>query len=250
MEPAAHDFAQFYQTPVNLNIYDSPQLERLATQAGAGLQLQIITDISHWQVFQAHPPQPQAIPVCLYQDAYPGWLAAADQAQLVPVTDQPQPPQLTAAEIQAKIPAILAFCEAAMRVPNVYLWGGVVAPNYDCSGLMQHSFASQGVWLPRDAYQQESFCEPIAPGGSPEALVPYLLPGDLIFFGTPEKATHVAIHLGDGQYLHSSGKQQGRDGIGIDRLVTPEHPVSLAYYAQFRGAGRVVSSYQPVINDP
>jgi cell wall-associated NlpC family hydrolase len=245
--------SQFYQAISNLNIYDSPLLERLATQVGAGLQLQILEDLSDWPDLQAQlndrSQPPPAIPVCLYQDDYPGWLATVDQPQLILAPSQPQPPQLAAAEIQAKIPAILAFCQAALTIPNVYLWGGVVAPNYDCSGLMQHSFASEGVWLPRDAYQQEAFCKPIAPGSSPEALVTQLLPGDLIFFGTPLKATHVGIYLGDGHYLHSSGQAQGRNGMGIDSLLNTDHPVALAYYQQFRGAGRVVHSYRPKFAD-
>jgi cell wall-associated NlpC family hydrolase len=237
---------QFYQTPVDLNIYDSPQLERLATQAAAGQQLQIIADFKDWPIFQSCLADPtKALAICLYADDYPGWLAATEQELLISADCQPQPPQLTASEIQAQIPAILAFCQAAMGVSNHYLWGGAVAPHYDCSGLMQRSFAAQGIWLPRDAYQQEAFCEPIAPGATPVELLAHLLPGDLIFFGTPMKATHVGIHLGDGKYLHSSGKEQGRNGIGIDSLIELEHPVAQAYHAQFRSVGRVVRSYQP-----
>jgi cell wall-associated NlpC family hydrolase len=245
----SHPAPQFYQTPVDLNIYDSPQFERLATQAAAGRQLQIVTDLQNWPIFQNCRADPtKALPVCLYEDDYPGWLAAADRDLLTLAANQPYPPQLTAAEIQAQIPAILALCQAAMGVSNHYLWGGAVAPNYDCSGLMQHSFAAQGIWLPRDAYQQEAFCEPItssATPATPAALLPHLLPGDLIFFGTPVKATHVGIYLGSGKYLHSSGKEQGRNGIGIDSLIELDHPVAQAYSAQFRGAGRVVSSYLP-----
>ncbi|MFO0173096.1 MAG: C40 family peptidase, partial [Aphanizomenon sp.] len=118
---------------------------------------------------------------------------------------------------------------------NYYLWGGTVAPNYDCSGLMQAAFKSVCIWLPRDAYQQEAFTQPVD--------ITELQLGDLIFFGTPHKATHVGLYLGDGYYIHSSGKDQGRNGIGIDQLSEQGDKVSLAYYQQLRGAGRVVNSY-------
>ncbi|NJR73980.1 MAG: C40 family peptidase, partial [Scytonema sp. CRU_2_7] len=110
-------------------------------------------------------------------------------------------------------------------------------PNYDCSGLMQAAFASVGIRIPRDAYQQEAFTQPIS--------IAELQPGDLVFFGTSQKATHVGLYLGDGCYIHSSGKEIGRNGIGIDRLSEQGDKVSQSYYQQLRGAGRVVSSYKP-----
>jgi hypothetical protein len=226
---------QFYQVSQNLNLYDSAKLEKLATQAAAGRYLRYL------DVPSAAPTQ-----VCLYEDDYPGWLNPQDQQALVPILGVPAPsPDLSPAQIQALVPAILEFCQQAMQQTNFYLWGGTYGPNYDCSGLMQASFASQGIWLPRDAYQQEAFCQSIAPGLPVDEVVLLLLPGDLIFFGTPNKATHVGIHLGSGRYLHSSGQAQGRDGMGIDDLTPTGDPVTMAYLAQFRGAGRVIQSYRP-----
>jgi cell wall-associated NlpC family hydrolase len=75
-------------------------------------------------------------------------------------------------------------------------------------------------------------------------LTAVMVPGDLIFFGSPAKATHVALYLGDGRYIHSSGQDQGRNGIGLDSLTDRSEPVSQTYYGQVRGAGRVVQSYQ------
>ncbi|WP_299041537.1 C40 family peptidase, partial [uncultured Thermosynechococcus sp.] len=113
------------------------------------------------------------------------------------------------------------------------------------SGLMQASFASQGIWLPRDAYQQEAFTTPV---GSPsiEETLPQLRRGDLVFFGTRDRATHVGLYLGEGQYIHSSGKEDGRNGIGIDTLYPSEDLVSIAYQRQFRGGGRIEYSYIPL----
>ena len=162
----------------------------------------------------------------LCEDDYPGWLAIQD-AQLLKVAEKPyQAKVISEAEIRDKLPSAIAFTRHAMNQPNHYLWGGTVGPNYDCSGLMQAAFASLGIWLPRDAYQQEAFTQPIA-------LVS-LQPGDLIFFGTAEKATHVGLYLGEGHYIHSSGKEQGRNGIGIDILSAAGDLVSERYYRLLR----------------
>jgi cell wall-associated NlpC family hydrolase len=214
-----------YRCRANLNLYDSPELNRLATQAAVDRYLQIEAVAS------------TAIAVRLCEDDYPGWLPLADQAQLQVALAPYQPAVLDRAAIQARIPSAIAFAKSAMATPNVYLWGGTVAPNYDCSGLMQAAFAAAGVWLPRDAYQQEAFTQAIN--------LAELDRGDLIFFGTPEKATHVGLYLGDDRYIHSSGKDQGRNGIGIDRVSGTGNLVSQHYRSQLRGAGRVVASYQP-----
>ncbi|MBK1989188.1 C40 family peptidase [Sphaerospermopsis aphanizomenoides BCCUSP55] len=213
-----------YNCKTNLNIYDSPECVRLATQAAKGRHLKITSN-----------HQDTTIEVCLCEDDYPGWLSVQDLQFLQPTEIIYQPQFVSTAEIQQRIPEIIAFTQAAKQVDNYYLWGGTVAPNYDCSGLMQAAFVSVDIWLPRDAYQQEAFTQPID--------INELKPGDLIFFGTPQKATHVGLYLGDGYYIHSSGKEQGRNGIGTDQLSEQGDKVSQTYYKQLRGAGRVVKSY-------
>ena len=215
-----------YRCRVNLDLYNSPICTGLATQAATNRHLRI----------ESLTPDGQAIRVRLVEDDYPGWLKLADLEQLELTTDIYQSIQVDRAAIVARIPKIIAFAQAAMEVTNQYLWGGTVAPDYDCSGLMQAAFQSQGIWLPRDSYQQEAFTQHIP--------VAEMLPGDLIFFGTPEKTDHVALHLGDLKYIHSSGIQMGRNGIGIDILSdTTTDPVSLGYYAKLRCCGRVMTSY-------
>ncbi|MES1022340.1 C40 family peptidase [Gloeocapsa sp. BRSZ] len=213
-----------YECQTHLNIYDSPKCDRLATQAARGRHLRIVS------------VEDAAIAVCLCEDDYPGWLLRSDVEKLQVATQAYQAKLVAEAEIRTFIPQVIAFTQAAMQQPNYYLWGGTVGPNYDCSGLMQAAFASVGVWLPRDAYQQEAFTLAIT--------VKEMLPGDLVFFGV-EKATHVGLYLGDGCYIHSSGEKMGRNGIGIDQLSEQGDAVSRSYYQQLRGTGRVVESYEP-----
>jgi len=218
--------ADEYQCLADLNLYDSPECTRLATQAAVGRHLQVTSN-----------HQDGAVEVYLCEDDYPGWVSVSDLGLLQPATVPYQAATFSEVDIKKLLPKVIAFTHEAMQQANEYLWGGTLGPNYDCSGLMQAAFASVGIWLPRDAYQQEAFLQKIS--------MTELQPGDLVFFGTPQKATHVGLYLGDGSYIHSSGKAQGRNGIGVDVLSEQGDEVSRSYYQQLRGAGRVMKSYEP-----
>jgi hypothetical protein len=219
-----------YRCRVDLNLYDAPDCTGLATQAAANRHLQI----------QSEQASEGGLAVCLCEDGYWAWLPEADAIQLEVAATPYRPRPLSAAEIRERIPDAIAFTKAAMAQPNSYLWGGTLGPNYDCSGLMQAAFAACGIWLPRDSYQQEAFTQSIAPEE--------LQPGDLVFFASDRKVNHVGLYLGDGFYIHSSGKEKGRNGIAIDRLSNEGDAVARSYYQQFKSAGRVVASYQSSAN--
>ncbi len=220
-----HLTAGEYQCLANLNVYDSPKCKSLGSQATTGRHLCVIESDT------------DAVRVVLCEDDYPGWLSVNDLHYLQPATVTYQATLLTTEEIKKLLPQVISFTHQAMEQSNYYLWGGTTGPNYDCSGLMQAAFVSVGIWLPRDAYQQEGFL--------PVIEMTELAPGDLVFFGTSQKATHVGLYLGDGKYIHSSGRDKGRNGIGIDILSEQGDEVSQSYYQQLRGAGRVVKCYKP-----
>jgi cell wall-associated NlpC family hydrolase len=201
----------------------------LATQAAAGRCLQVL-----------EPPTGSVarLRVRLLEDGYPGWVDPQRLLGHARATAHQRPPLLPEAQIRAALAEVLAFAERARQRPNRYLWGGTLGPDFDCSGLIQAAYASVGIWIPRDAYQQERFCQPVAVAPGCYGL---LRPGDLIFFGRPQRCTHVGLYLGAGRYLHSSGQQHGRDGLGIDGLDPQlQDPVSAHYRRELRGAGRVV----------
>jgi len=201
----------------------------LATQAAVGRVFTVLEPLQ---------PGRSRLRVRLQEDGYCGWV---DPCQLLGHARACRPlptPRLDSATITAALPAVLAVVEQARLQPNHYLWGGTLGPDFDCSGLVQTAFASAGIWLPRDAYQQERFCQPVAVAPGCYSL---LRPGDLIFFGRPQRCTHVGLYLGGGRYVHSSGREHGRNGIGIDGLDPQlQDPVSTHYRRELRGAGRVM----------
>jgi gamma-D-glutamyl-L-lysine dipeptidyl-peptidase len=74
-----------------------------------------------------------------------------------------------------------------------YLWGGVSAWGFDCSGLVWDVFRVHGLRVPRDTGPQSHWGRRVAARA--------LRPGDLVFYGSP--ATHVAIFAGGGRVIES-----------------------------------------------
>jgi cell wall-associated NlpC family hydrolase len=213
-----------YRSLADINIYDSPKLDRLATQMAKGRYLQVLQS------------EPSFLEIQLLEDQYTGLLNRQDFEKLE-LSDRQSfsdnlLPSLSAQEISDRLTKVISFIQKSMAIPNEYLWGGTVAPNYDCSGLMQAAFASVDIWIPRDAYQQESFAKNVN--------IKEIQVGDLIFFGNPTKATHVGIYIGNGEYIHSSGKEHGHNGIAISELSGLDQ-VSQWYANQLRGVGRITT---------
>lgn len=81
-----------------------------------------------------------------------------------------------------------------------YNWGGKTPKGFDCSGFIQTTFHLNGLDLPRDSYVQGETGVDLP--GNWEAWQA----GDLLFFSsTGIRITHVAMALGDGDFIHSSG---------------------------------------------
>jgi cell wall-associated NlpC family hydrolase len=107
-----------------------------------------------------------------------------------------------------------------------YRRGGSSADlGFDCSGFTQHVYAlTLGLALPRRAEQQ-------AVGAGLLAVArDELLPGDLVFFNTQQRAfSHVGIYVGDGRFINAP--RSGAE-IRIERLA-------VAYWdSRFDGARR------------
>ena len=74
-----------------------------------------------------------------------------------------------------------------------YLWGGESPAGFDCSGLVKYVFAQHGVTLPHYSGSQFLMGDRVLPQD--------LMPGDVVFFGTP--VHHVGIYVGAGYFIHA-----------------------------------------------
>jgi cell wall-associated NlpC family hydrolase len=75
-----------------------------------------------------------------------------------------------------------------------YLWGGLSAWGYDCSGLTWAVYRTHGITIPRDADAQFAAGKPVA--------MSQLLPGDLLFYEHPVVG-HVSMYVGSGEMIEA-----------------------------------------------
>ncbi|MFC3284038.1 C40 family peptidase [Litchfieldella rifensis] len=110
---------------------------------------------------------------------------------------------------------ILANAKQALGTP--YRFGGNTSQGLDCSGLVEMTYRAAGIPVPRTAAQQ--FRE--------LPSVDEARPGDLLFFGSRSKATHVGIYQGNRQMIHAPGR--GREVVSV--------PLDISYWQEhFLGA--------------
>jgi len=99
---------------------------------------------------------------------------------------------------------------AVQQVGTPYRYGGSTPSGFDCSGLVQYSYANAGKNVPRTT------------GGLWNELVPIndrdMRVGDLLFFNISGKMSHVGLYLGGGRFVHapSSGKVVSIESLGSD----------------------------------
>jgi cell wall-associated NlpC family hydrolase len=110
----------------------------------------------------------------------------------------------------------VAFAYAQLGKP--YQWGATGPGSYDCSGLAQAAWASAGVAIPRDTYQQFA--------ALPHIALSAIQPGDLLYY---EGVGHVAMYVGNGYVIDAP-----QTGSFVQKL-----PMGTSWYvATFVGAVR------------
>lgn len=101
-----------------------------------------------------------------------------------------------------------------------YVYGGTSLTNgTDCSGFTMRIYEHFGYSIPRTSSAQSSYFTGI---DSSEAK-----PGDLFFYGSNGRVSHVAMYIGDGQVIHASNARTGikisnafyRTPIKVGRII-------------------------------
>jgi cell wall-associated NlpC family hydrolase len=111
----------------------------------------------------------------------------------------------------------VAYAYAQLGKP--YQWAGAGPNSFDCSGLTMMAWEAGGVYFPHLAQDQYNMTRRIPLADA--------LPGDLIFFGTPNNVYHVGIYIGGGEMIDAPDT-----GLKVS--------ISSIYWSSLLGAGRVV----------
>ena len=101
---------------------------------------------------------------------------------------------------------------AAQQSGKPYRYGSTGPSAFDCSGFTTYIYNTQlGKRLPRTSAQQAAALPKVAPAAKQ--------PGDLLFFRSGSRVSHVGIYAGNGRIVHASsyfGKVVEREMKYID----------------------------------
>ena len=130
-------------------------------------------------------------------------------------------PATAPAAATATLDTVLKAAMSRKGLP--YVWGAAGPYAFDCSGLVEWSFAQAGIEMPRVAADQAR--------SGPAVPVSQLEPGDLLFYHTdptaPDYISHVAIYLGNGWMIQAPSPGQDVEVVPAD------------FGSEFAGAVRV-----------
>ncbi len=116
--------------------------------------------------------------------------------------------------VQASSRAAAVVALAKEQVGKPYVWGATGPDKFDCSGLVQYVYQhAAGINLPRTTYDQVKVGQTVP--------LDQLQAGDLVFWGSETAPYHVAIYIGNNQYVNSATPDQGTILQNMSSYYTP-----------------------------
>ncbi len=103
------------------------------------------------------------------------------------------------APASGSVATVISFLKA--QLGDAYVMGGTGPNAWDCSGIVQAAFRQVGVDLPRVSQDQSM-------AGTSVSLS-NLQVGDILYWGAKGSAYHVAVYVGNGQYLDAANPSKG-----------------------------------------
>ncbi|MER6224771.1 NlpC/P60 family protein [Streptomyces sp900105755] len=129
--------------------------------------------------------------------------------------DRADLPDLSGAAVpDARAAAAIAAARSALGKP--YVWGANGPSGFDCSGLMQWSYAHAGIQLPRTSQEQRY--------AGHQVPLSQVQPGDLVVYRSD--ASHVGMYVGNGQVIHAPypGAPVRYDPVGMMPVSSVTRP--------------------------
>jgi peptidoglycan DL-endopeptidase CwlO len=164
------------------------------------------------RVAAAQKAQAAAVASSSSSSSSSGGTSAGDGGGSVTLTAAANPPPVPSGAAGA-----IQAAESQIGVP--YVWGGESpGQGFDCSGLVQWSWARAGVSLPRTSGSQYAATTHIS--------LADIQPGDLLFYG-PGGSDHVAMYIGGGEMIeapqtgsnvHITGVRTSYGFVGVGRV--------------------------------
>jgi cell wall-associated NlpC family hydrolase len=133
---------------------------------------------------------------------------AGGASSALPSTAVTSVPKGTSGQAAAAVSYVLRM--AADRCPYNYGATGPCSVGFDCSGLMMAAWASAGLTIPRDTYEQWA--------ALPHIPMSDLQPGDMIYYNGE---SHVAMYVGNGEIVDAP-----QTGMDVEEI-----PENTSWYA-------------------
>lgn len=120
--------------------------------------------------------------------------------------------KISSVQASSKAAAVVALAKEQVGKP--YVWGATGPDKFDCSGLVQYVYQhAAGINLPRTTYDQVKVGQTVP--------LDQLQAGDLVFWGSETAPYHVAIYIGNNQYVNSATPDQGTILQNMSSYYTP-----------------------------